>query len=136
MSNQAQVKNKIYLEEYKWKNRLIFIFAPSTNHPGYKAKQREMGGEIPEIIDRDLVVFEIFETGRSKVGDDMLGEDAVNFLRDKFKVEPGQFKVILVGKDGGEKLRGDERVQISEIFALIDSMPMRQREMRERGRRR
>jgi hypothetical protein len=133
MANQEAVKNKIDLEDYKWENRLIFIFAPSSNHPGYQAKKSEIESEIPEIIDRDLVVFELFEDGKSKVGDSLLGAEAVTFLREKFHVEPGKFTVILVGKDGGEKLRGDDKVSLTEIFSLIDAMPMRQQEMKEQA---
>jgi hypothetical protein len=42
------------------------------------------------------------------------------------------FEVLLVGKDGGVKLRRDTPVAASEITALIDAMPMRQEEMRRR----
>jgi len=42
------------------------------------------------------------------------------------------FEVLLVGKDGGIKLRRDKPVSASEIIALIDAMPMRQDEMRRR----
>ena len=44
------------------------------------------------------------------------------------------FEVLLVGKDGGVKLRRDEPVAASEIIALIDTMPMRRNEMRRVGR--
>ena len=41
-------------------------------------------------------------------------------------------QVLLIGKDGGVKLRSTEPVSTDELFALIDSMPMRRREMEER----
>jgi hypothetical protein len=37
--------------------------------------------------------------------------------------------VVLIGKDGGEKLRREEGGTLREIFGLIDTMPMRRREM-------
>ena len=40
------------------------------------------------------------------------------------------FELLLVGKDGGVKLRREKPVAASEITALIDTMPMRQNEMR------
>jgi hypothetical protein len=40
------------------------------------------------------------------------------------------FEVLLVGKDGGVKLRRLHPVDPAEIAALIDTMPMRQQEMR------
>jgi hypothetical protein len=42
------------------------------------------------------------------------------------------FEVLLVGKDGGVKLRRDRLVSPSGIIALIDTMPMRQEEMRRK----
>ncbi len=41
--------------------------------------------------------------------------------------------MVLVGKDGDEKARWNRVVNPQEIFDLIDSMPMRQSEMREGG---
>ncbi len=40
------------------------------------------------------------------------------------------FEVLLVGKDGGVKLRRETPVTLAEITALIDTMPMRRSEMR------
>ena len=40
---------------------------------------------------------------------------------------------MLVGKDGTVKHRSGEPVEPDELYALIDEMPMRRREMRERG---
>jgi hypothetical protein len=41
--------------------------------------------------------------------------------------------VVLVGKDGGVKLRTAAAVPAEELFRLIDSMSMRQAEMRFGG---
>ena len=35
----------------------------------------------------------------------------------------------LVGKDGSVKLRSDEPLDLTEVFQVIDGMPMRQAEM-------
>ena len=40
---------------------------------------------------------------------------------------------VLIGKDGGVKLRQEELVRPAELFALIDSMPMRKHEMGRRS---
>ena len=44
------------------------------------------------------------------------------------------FEVLLVGLDGGIKLRQDQLVTTDKLFNLIDSMPMRQREMRRQNK--
>lgn len=50
----------------------------------------------------------------------------------KWQVDSSEaFTFILVGRDGGEKLRSTEVVKVSKLFGLIDAMPMRRREMNE-----
>ena len=51
-------------------------------------------------------------------------------LRQHFSIASNTYALILVGKDGGVKFKRDDRVSLSEIFELIDSMPMRKNEMR------
>jgi hypothetical protein len=50
----------------------------------------------------------------------------------KYKIKPNQFALLLIGKDGGEKLRSTRPVELKSIFGLIDSMPMRQAEKAKR----
>ncbi len=43
---------------------------------------------------------------------------------------PATFTVLLIGKDGGIKLRRNTPVPATDLTALIDTMPMRRDEMR------
>ncbi len=52
-------------------------------------------------------------------------------LRQDYATGTDGFQVVLIGKDGGVKLRAAEPVAAGDFFALIDTMPMRRREMRE-----
>lgn len=52
-------------------------------------------------------------------------------LHNKYKIIPGAFTIILVGKDGGEKHRTTTVLQPQELFSIIDAMPMRRSEMRK-----
>jgi hypothetical protein len=57
--------------------------------------------------------------------------DAARRDRPELGLSPrAAFEVLLVGKDGGVKLRREAPVAVSEIAALIDAMPMRREEMR------
>ncbi len=50
----------------------------------------------------------------------------------KWKVPASaSFEFILVGKDGGEKLRADTVVGMQQLFSVIDAMPMRKDEMKQ-----
>ena len=136
MAAQANGQDKIRLKDYQWKNRLILAFSPSAENPGYRALEKEIAVRVEEVVDRDLLVFQILESGETKLGNSSLPESSGNYLREKFSIKSGTFTVLLIGKDGGVKLRREGGVELGEIFSLIDSMPMRQREMREKSRQR
>ena len=133
MAAQAGGQDKIRLKDYQWKNRLIIVFSPSPEDPGYRALEKEIAVQEEEVIDRDLLVFHILETGEIKLGESSWQTGAGDYLRKRFSISPGTFTVLLIGKDGGVKLRRKGRVLLDEIFSLIDTMPMRQREMREKS---
>jgi hypothetical protein len=88
---------------------------------------------LPEIEDRDLLVFQVFEKGPSHLGEEPIAPAEAQALRRRFNVISGRFTVILIGKDGGTKMVCQGPVELQKIFDRIDSMPMRQREMRKKG---
>ena len=120
------------LSQFQWKNRLLFLFAPNRSHSKFDVLQKSIATQQAEVTDRDLVIFKILESGTSRLDTSYLDPQVAQSLRDKFDVSPGRFAVILVGKDGGTKLNRQEQTQLEDIFALIDAMPMRQKEMEKR----
>ena len=51
----------------------------------------------------------------------------------QWKVQPSKaFTFILIGKDGGEKMRSDTVVSTQQLFAIIDAMPMRKEEIKHK----
>ena len=53
---------------------------------------------------------------------------AAELCKDAGIQEDTRFAAILIGKDGGIKLRADRPVAPDQLFGLIDSMPMRANE--------
>ncbi len=53
-------------------------------------------------------------------------------LAKRYHVKSGQFTVLLIGRDGGEKYRAHEPVTTKRLFGIIDAMPTRQLEIREK----
>ena len=53
-------------------------------------------------------------------------------LRVEYLTGADEFAVVLIGRDGGEKLRRASPISAEELFATIDEMPMRRRELRDR----
>lgn len=120
-------------EQFKGKTRLLLVFAPQSGDPLFAALQREISTRKNEVEDRGLVIFEILELGASRMNGAELDPPTAASLRKRFDVSPKAFALILVGKDGGVKLRRNDFNGLEEIFRLIDSMPMRQNEMRHKG---
>ena len=121
------------LTPYRWKSRLLLIFAPNAADPDLVVLEDKLSARPAEVQDRDMLVFRILEEGTSRRGDEPLAlNDAVS-LRRRYKAKPGRFTVILIGKDGGVKLVREGHVALQEIFDLIDTMPMRRQEMREKN---
>jgi len=129
-ASERGVEVAVDLGEYQWKNRVLLIFAPARGEPLFQTLHDSLMVRGADLADRDLVIFEVFESGPSTEGGEPLDPETARLLRKKFQVPNGAFSVILVGKDGGVKLDRQERSSLEQIFALIDSMPMRQHEMR------
>ncbi|NTV42481.1 MAG: DUF4174 domain-containing protein [Syntrophobacteraceae bacterium] len=131
--SQEAIPMDVDFEQFQWKNRLLFVFAPESTNPLFERLQREISTRKHEVDDRDLVIFEILELGISKMNGTQLDPHTAPSLRKRFDISPKTFTLILVGKDGGVKLKRNDHVKLEEIFRLIDSMPMRQDEMRQKG---
>ena len=120
------------LSKYQWENRILLVFSPAPFDTGFKAFDRQLTENAAGVEDRDLLVFRLFEGGESRLEDQPLPATEADKLRRRFKTEPGRVTVILIGKDGGVKMVREGQPNLQEIFDRIDSMPMRQREMREK----
>lgn len=118
------------LEPHRWQDRVILLFAPAQDHVFLQQQYTLLTAEMEKVTDRDLVFYQVFsETGLAP-NEKPLPKEAVRALRERFEVSAAQFAIILVGKDGTEKLRREEVIKPKEIFDLIDTMPMRRAEMR------
>ena len=109
------------LDSLKWNSRVLLLFASGENDLQLQDQERRLEAEQKGLDKRDLKVFAL--TGTS-------GESRA--LSDRFHVADSRFVLLLIGKDGGEKLRKDHVVAPEEIFQVIDKMPMRRDEMRRK----
>ena len=105
--------------------RALYVFTPSGNDPRAVEQARSIRVNQPEADERQLLLVpEILGEANPERNDQMA-------LRQRFKIKPKDFTVILVGKDGGEKLRSSKPISFDKLQATIDSMPMRQQEMKK-----
>ena len=121
-----------FLDDYLWKNRVLVISAPDEKLPEFQEMKRRLAGVKAETLERDMVVVEIVGTKQPPVCT-TISKNECSAARTELSISDDTFASILIGKDGTVKLRTKEVPELSKVFALIDSMPMRRREMRERS---
>jgi hypothetical protein len=121
-------------------NRALLIFAATSATPDFAHQQQLFKNQATELAERDLIVIPVLHQWTPADAD--LRQSRNSFttdaeqkrLRNRYNIQPDEFTVILLGKDGGEKLRSHIPVTIEELSSTIDSMPMRQQELRQRAR--
>ena len=113
------------LDSYQWKNRLLLVFAPSENNAEYQQQMQLFQGQKSNFAERNLLIIELLTEGTSSVD-----VQEVTKIRERFNVNPKEFRVVLVGKDGTAKRQEESPVSPQSIFETIDAMPMRRQEMR------
>ncbi len=109
------------LKKYQWKNRVILLFASGQSDALLQKQQKIFREDSAGMDDRDLIVKVITPDS----------PEEWKVLSQKLDAG-GPFSFLLIGKDGGVKKRSDQPVSLESLYSLIDSMPMRQSEMRRR----
>lgn len=118
------------LKDYQWKNRLILLFTPSLENPLYQKQVKAFQSKLEDIKERDLLIFHFSEEEQKYQKSNFLSKTISRTYLKHFNLKKGQFYILLIGKDGGVKYQSKNFTLPSKIFQLIDSMPMRQAEMK------
>jgi hypothetical protein len=120
--------------------RPVLVFAPSAKNASFRAQQALLEQYADDMMDRNLLYVPVLRQGaRWETPLDapyvFLDQPELQGLRARFHIEPGEFTVILIGKDGGEKFRSAKPVSVLKLDALVDAMPMGQEEKAARAAR-
>ena len=127
---QASEEKPASLEDFRWKHRVILIFAREPYLSNALSNLDELKAEIEE---RDIAWFVLgdntLHTNYDGKLDDQLSEELMDSY---FTPVPTETAVRLVGKDGTLKSSSID-LNLEATFGLIDRMPMRRGEMRSRS---
>ncbi len=105
------------LPQFVWKKRAIVVFADTDADPRFTEQIDLLRAGLPDLADRDVIVLT-----------DTVPADKSDL---RLKLRPRGFMLVIIGKDGGVKLRKPFPWDVREISRSIDKMPMRKREIRE-----
>jgi hypothetical protein len=116
------------LDSFKWENRILLLKDSDFSSGELEEQLKVLQNHLEKLRERDILVFivtndAVLDTLKRKT-----------ILKSKQIIEAYGLKdfqgLILIGKDGGIKLKESFVVSPQAIFTLIDGMPMRQAEMK------
>lgn len=130
MSTNSQAQD---LSSHQWKDRLILILTEDTANETYQQQLDELYSDQQGLEDRKLVIYTILPDKFKR--DDEAGQGWIQSgeLYSKYKESDDSFEILLIGLDGGVKLRQDQFLSNKKLFDRIDQMPMRRRELEQEG---
>ena len=106
------------LKDFLWEKRPIVVFADTERDPAFIRQLELLEDRKEALAERDVVILTDTDP------------DAMSELREELR--PRGFMLVLIGKDGGVKLRKPFPWSVRELSRSIDKMPMRQQELRDR----
>ena len=121
------------LSDFKWEKRLLIISNP-TNYIEKESQQLQYLGPLDQdFTDSKLLVLKL----RDKTYSILNSKETTNVSDPKginrLSLSETEFSVLLIGLDGSIKLRQDQIISREDLFAIIDGMPMRRTELRQKN---
>ncbi|MDA0707234.1 MAG: CIA30 family protein [Proteobacteria bacterium] len=116
------------LAQYRWDKRVLVLSATSTDDQDLQAQQQAIEATRDSFESRDMVLVTLLDSAPVSAGDRALTATEVATARTALGITRDEFALRLIGKDGSVKLARDTVTPMSDIYALIDTMPMRRAE--------
>jgi hypothetical protein len=100
-------------------HRRVLLVASPVSDPRLAQQRRVVAQWRRGARDRDVSLVEVS-------GDRVRGSaDSAKLLRHQWRLPPGEFQAVLIGKDGHEVLRERHPLAARALQRTIDAMPMR-----------
>jgi hypothetical protein len=123
----AQSPDRSPLAELQTTARVLLVFAPNVNSPGFRRQLDFIQRHSFELSSRNTVFVPIstassFAEDKYSVENLPIGAPGEQAeARARFHVQPGDFLVILVDEDGTQQIRSATPVDIHALIASLDA---------------
>ncbi len=117
------------LAAYAWRARPFLVFADAENSDALSRQRAALAAHGQALAERAVPVIEVVAGAVTVSG--APSDLSAEALRRRYDAPRGRFAARLIGKDQGVKLTRSDPVDADTLFALIDAMPMRRRELAE-----
>ncbi len=133
-SQPTRMVQTLPLQTFRWEKRLVLLFAPTSPHTTFQKQLALFQNQRKGLKERHILLIQVIGQGQSKVGKRLIAKNVAKSYLQQLKLSKKSYSFVLIGKDGGVKLRRNKLVSTKELFGLIDSMPMRQDEMKQQAK--
>lgn len=127
------------LKKHQWENRVLLIMTQNQDSKEYQDQIAEFYKFPSELKERKMLIYHVLPQRYTLIKDAVDPEQnewvSSSALFDKFAGKNVDFKVVLIGLDGGNKLEKNGLLSAEELFGTIDSMPMRRAELNKKRNR-
>ncbi|MGB5654568.1 MAG: DUF4174 domain-containing protein [Robiginitalea sp.] len=121
------------LQALQWKNRVLLLYTDSLSDSQYKIMVDALLADQSAVEARKLLVYTVMGGKVSRGLPAENWQDDVPLRVARQNAQNG-FGLELIGLDGGVKYRSTSAVNLVELWAIIDGMPMRRSELKNQGR--
>lgn len=116
------------LEQHQWNNRILLVFSDDKNDERLTKQMEILSEEKQGLAERKLLVYRFSENQFTTEFNTVWFSSTLKTKKYKSKFE--DFKIVLIGLDGGVKMKQITILSTEKLFAIIDGMPMRRSEIR------
>ena len=118
------------LDNLKWKKRILVVKLPTVESAESALLRATLEARKREVDNRHLVLIQLCDESESRYGKTRLSEVEAQTLSNRLALNTESQGIWLIGKDGTIKARYDLPLNLNAVFAKIDTMSMRKREMK------
>ncbi|MHC5083589.1 MAG: DUF4174 domain-containing protein [Planctomycetota bacterium] len=111
------------LKELQDEQNLLYVFSPSKQERLYQLQMDTFADDELVLSEHHVILAEIFEHGQGHLGPKKLPHDNCRGLRQEFHIQPGQFKIVMVGRDSTVKLSAESCISTEEVIMRVENEP-------------
>ena len=119
------------MEKHLWKNRVLLIYSIDEKSQKLENQLTILTEHKKKLLERKIVVYSFTEKRYSFNFKNKWENSEI--LYSKFNPKNELFRVILIGLDGKIKLEQPTILSTEKLFTIIDRMPIRKREIRNKN---
>lgn len=118
------------LKQHQWNNRVLIIYTEDNDNELFQNQLKVLKGKEEALAERKFIVYQINKEEYHSINyvnnKETKGENTFDKL-----IRNKSFEILLIGLDGGVKLRKNNVLTIEDLSNIVDAMPMRRSEMRK-----